>query len=219
MKTLWIALILSFSVVLEIPAQNAALAANQASVPPPTPYAAVEQGANHRIWERTMYEPGPNGTIIAKKHRYTELSSGLNFWRDGQWQPSRTEITLLPPGGEFAAAATNGQHLAWFPLDISQGVIQLSTPDGRQMVSRPAGLFYEDDSNSVLLAVATNSVGELVGSNEVVYPNAFGATASIRYKFTLAGFEQDVVVQGRLPDPATLGLNPARTRLPIHKTA
>jgi hypothetical protein len=78
------------------------------------------------------------------------------------------------------------------------------------------GLFYEDDNNSELIAILTNSVGGLVGSNEVVYPDAFdGAAASLHYKYTRAGFEQDVVVQGQLPDPGTLGLNPARTRLGV----
>jgi hypothetical protein len=90
------------------------------------------------------------------------------------------------------------------------------TPDGLQLQSRPVGLFYEDDSNSALIAILTNSVGGLVNSNEVVYPDAFeGAAASLHYKYTRGGFEQDVVVQGQLPDPAALGLNPARTRLGV----
>jgi hypothetical protein len=55
-----------------------------------------------------------------------------------------------------------------------------------------------------------------VGSNEVVYPDAFdGATASIRHTYKKFGFEQDIVIQGQLPDPAALGLNPARTRLGV----
>jgi hypothetical protein len=176
----------------------------------------VERGANHRVWERTVYEPGPNGTVVGKKHRVTELATGLNYLRNGQWTPSREQIDLLPAGGAFAAAATHGQHSARFPLDIATGVIQLSGSDGKQLQSRPVGLFFEDDNNSVLIAVLTNSVGELVGSNVVVYPNAFeGATASLRFQYTRAGFEQDVVVEGRLPDPSALGLDPARTRLGV----
>ena len=186
------------------------------NVPPPTAFGIVASDANSRVWERTVYEVDPKGTVVARKHRVTELASGLNFWRNGQWQSSKEEIDLLPAGGDFAAAATNGQCQAWFPMDIQQGVIQLSTPDGRQIVSRPVGLFFEDDNHSVLIAVLTNSVGGLVGANEVIYPNAFeGATASLRYKYTLGGFEQDVVVQGQLPDPAALGLVPARTRLGV----
>ena len=176
-------------------------------------YAVAESGANYRVWQKTTVENGTN-----RIHRYTELGSGLNF-RDpntGQWTPSREQIDLLTPGGAFAAAATSGQHQASFPLDIAQGIIQLSTPDGKQLRSRPVGLFFEDDSNSVLIAILTNSVGELVGSNQVVYPDAFeGVAASVRYRYTRSGFEQDVIVQGQLPDPASLGLRPARTRLGV----
>ena len=136
-----------------------------------------------------------------------------------QWTPSHETIDLLPPGGAFAAAATHGQHSARFPLDIATGVIQLSGPGGEQLTSRPVALFFEDDNNSVLIAILTNSVGELVGSNEVVYPDTFeGAAASIRYTYTKAGFEQDIVVQGHLPDPAALGLVPARTKLGVLTT-
>jgi hypothetical protein len=68
----------------------------------------------------------------------------------------------------------------------------------------------------VLIAILKDSVGELVGSNQVVYPDAFeGAAASIRYTYTKAGFEQDIVIQGNLPDPAAMGLNPARARLGV----
>jgi hypothetical protein len=199
-------------------ATGATAIANQPALPAPTAFSAVSRDGGSTVWERTVYERGPNGTIVPRKSRYTELSSGLNY-RDqntGQWTPSREQIDLLPAGGAFAAAATHGQHSARFPLDISTGVIQLSTPEGKQLTSRPVGLFYEDNNNSVLIAILTNSVGELVGSNSVVYPEAFeGAAASIRYTYTKAGFEQDVVVQGQLPDPSALGLNAARTRLGV----
>ena len=192
--------------------------AAQPALPAPTAFSPVSRDGSSTVWERTVYEQGPNGTVVPKKHRYTELASGLNYLDpgSGQWQPSRAEISLLPPGGAFAAAATQGSHKASFPLDLAQGVILLSGPDGKQLTSRPVGLFFEDDSNSVLIAILTNSVGELVGSNQVLYPNAFeGAAASIRYTYTKAGFEQDIVVQGQLPDPGTLGLNPARARLGV----
>jgi hypothetical protein len=104
----------------------------------PTASSAVSRDAHSTVWERTVYERGPNGTVAPRQSRFTELSTGLNF-RDsitGQYRPSREQIDLLPPGGAFAAAATNGQHRAWFPLDLAQGVIQLTTPDpgGKQLV-------------------------------------------------------------------------------------
>ena len=113
------------------------------ALPASTAFSAVSRDAVSTVWERTVYERGTNGTIVPRKSRYTELGSGLNY-RDpnsGQWTPSREAIDLLPPGGAFAASATRGQHRASFPLDIAQGVIQLSTPDGKQLTSRPIGSF------------------------------------------------------------------------------
>ena len=197
----------------QVTGTGATATATQPALPAPTAYGVVEQGANYRVWQKTTVENGTN-----RVHRYTELASGLNYLdpQTGQWRPSREKIDLLPAGGAFAAAATQGSHKASFPLDIASGVIQLSGPDGKQLKSRPVCLFYEDDNNSELIAVLTNSVGELVGSNQVVYPDAFeGAAASVRYTYTKAGFEQDIVIQGQLPDPAALGLNPARMRLGV----
>jgi hypothetical protein len=183
----------------------------QVSLPAPTAYSVVQRDGNSRVWERTVYERGPEGTIVPRNHRYTELATGMHYQKNGQWLESKEEIDLLSQGG---AAATQGQHQAYFPGDIAQGVIQMVTPDGRQLQSRPVALAYDDGNQTVLIAILTNSVGELVGSNEVIYPNAFeGATASLRYTYTRVGFEQDVIVQGQLPAPDSFGLNGARAKL------
>ena len=83
----------------------------QPALPAATAFSPVSRDARSTVWERTVYEQGPNGTVVPKKHRYTELASGLNYQdpATGQWQPSRAEISLLPPGGAFAAAATHGR--------------------------------------------------------------------------------------------------------------
>jgi hypothetical protein len=202
----------------QVTGNRATAAARQPALPAPTAFSPVSRDGSSTVWERTIYQRNPDGTVVPRKSRYTELGSGLNFKdpQTGRWRPSRETIDLLPPGGAFAASATQGSHKASFPLDIAQGVISLTTPEGKQLISRPIGLFFEDDNSSALVAIVTNSAGELVGSNQVVYPNAFeGVAASIRYRYTRAGFEQDVIVQGQLPDPAALGLNPARTRLGV----
>ena len=182
--------------------------------PSPTPYAITTQDGNSRVWERTTYEKAADGSVVATKHDYTEIQSGLNY-KDpatGQWTPSKEEIDIQP--GIDGASATQGQHQSYFPGDIFQGMIKEVTPDGLQLQSRPVGLFFADDTNSILIGILTNSVGELVSSNQIIYPNAFeGADASIRYTYRKSGFEQDVIVQTQLPDPAALGLDPAKTRL------
>ena len=128
---------------------------------------------------------------------------------------STEEIDISPDGS--SASATNGQHQVYFPGNIYNGVIKLVTPDGTVLQSQPIGLSYFDGSNSVLLAVVTNSTGQILPSgNQVIYTNAFtGLTASILYSYTKSGFEQDVVMESQPPDPVGLGLNPQTTRLQV----
>lgn len=90
------------------------------------------------------------------------------------------------------------------------------TPDGEQIYSQPLELSYFDGTNTVVLAELTNSIGVLVGNNQVVYPNAFaGLKADMRYTYTKAGFEQDVILQQQPLTPESYGLNPATARLQI----
>jgi hypothetical protein len=67
-------------------------------------------------------------------HRYTELATGMHYQKDGQWVESKEQIDILPQGG---AAALQGQHQVYFPADIYNGVLEVVTPDGRHLKSRP----------------------------------------------------------------------------------
>ena len=126
---------------------------------------------------------------------------------------SKEEIDILPNG---TAAATNGQHQVYFPGNIYQGVIELVTPDGIHLQSRPLGLSYDDGTNTVLIAELTNSIGQLVGSNQVIYPDAFtDFKADLRYTYTKAGFEQDIILREQPLTPESYGLNPATARLQV----
>ena len=170
------------------------------------PYGVATRDANSQVWERTVYELDPSGQAIPKKHNYTEIATGLNYQKDGQWVASKEWIDILPNG---TAAATQGQHQAYFPGDIYQGQIELVTPDGQHLKSRPLGLSYFDGENTVLIAELTNSIGVVVGSNVVIYPNAFtDIKADLRYTYTKAGFEQDIILRQQPPTPESFGLNP-----------
>ncbi len=180
-----------------------------------TPYAVVSKGANEQVWQKTTYETLPSGQTVPHIHQYTELATGLNFWNStiGQWMESKEEIDVLPNG---TAAATNGQHQVYFPGDIYEGVIELLTPDGKQLQSQPTGLSYDDGTNTVLIAELTNSVGYLVGSNQVLYPNAFtDFKADLLYTYTKAGFEQDIILRESPLAPESYGLNPSTARLQV----
>jgi Concanavalin A-like lectin/glucanases superfamily len=174
----------------------------------PTPYAVVERGANHQVWQSTTYETMPTGRTVSHTHTYIELATGLNFWDGTQWQASREQIDILPQGG---AASVRGQHKVYFPSDIYNGVITMIMPDGKQLKSQVVGLGYSDGRNSVLIATITNSAGRILPSgNQVIYPNAFagGITASIRYTYTKDSFEQDVLLESQLPAPEKFGFSP-----------
>jgi hypothetical protein len=114
-------------------------AQGQAATPVPAPYTIVSQDGNSRVWQREEYEAGPNGIIETNVHSYTELTSGLNFWRNNEWNPSQDQISILPDG---TASATNGQHQAYWPGDIYDGQIELVTPEGLKVFSEPLELSY-----------------------------------------------------------------------------
>ncbi len=62
----------------------------------------------------------------------------------------------------------------------------------------------------------TNSVGQLISSNQVVYPNAFeGVDADLLYTYTRAGLEQDIVLEQQLPPPESFGLNSQAAMLQV----
>jgi archaellum component FlaF (FlaF/FlaG flagellin family) len=215
MKT-YSSLILGFSVLCSASfcqAQNLASQTTQITIPVTTPYAITAQDANSRVWQGTTYNLSPNGGIVTNIHSYTELNSGLNHLVNGQWVESKEWIDILPNG---TAVATNGQHQAYFPGDIYSGQIELVTPDGQHLKSRPMGLSYFDGTNSVLIAELTNSIGIVVGSNQVVYPSAFtDFRADLRYTYTKAGFEQDIILHQQPPTPESVGINPDTARLQI----
>jgi len=72
---------------------NPATASNGVQVPAATPFRVVERGANHRIWQRETYEPGPNGKAIAHVHRrVSPRNVVLGLKRRMQYQYSRTLV-------------------------------------------------------------------------------------------------------------------------------
>jgi len=181
--------------------------------PPPTSYSIVQRDANSRVWQQTTYETSSSGQQIPHLHQYTEMASGLCYQKDGQWMDSTEQIQILPDG---SAAATNGAHQAYFPADIYNGVIRLVTPDGLKLQSRPLGLSYDDGTNSVLIAELTNSVGQLISSNQVIYTNAFiGIDADLLYTYRKSGFEQDVIFRAQPLAPEQFGLDSTNTRLQL----
>jgi len=206
------------SVALTVQGQPATVSAQPAAplpaTPADTPYAVVERGPHHRVWERVTYELGPSGQAVPRVHRYQELATGMHYKdANGQWVETKEQINILPDG---TASATQGQHQAYFPGDINQGVIHLVTPDGQHLTSRPLGIGYDDGTHTVLLSQLKDSTGQVVNNNQVVYPDCFtGLKADLLYTYKQGSFEQDAILHEQPPDPASLGLNPATTKLQV----
>ncbi len=211
MKTSIIVTALLALLVINASAQTASQSATKLRAP--TSIRVVDRGPHHKVWQWETYEQSPEGQIVPHIHQYTELATGLHYRSNGQWLDSKEVISILPDG---TAAATNGQHQVYFPSDIYSGAIDLVTPDGRQIKSRPVGLSYDDGTNTVMIAELTNSIGYLVGTHQVIYPNAFtGFKADLRYTYTKSGFEQDVILRQQPPTPESLGLNADTARIQV----
>jgi hypothetical protein len=62
------------------------------------------------------------------------------------------------------------------------------TRDGRTLESRPVALGYDDGTYTTLITILTNSLGQLVDSNQVIYRDAFeGVSADLHYETSEKG--------------------------------
>jgi hypothetical protein len=164
-------------------------------------YTVTGRGPDWKVLQKTTVENGTNHV-----HRYVQLETGLNYTNSaGQLVESSDQITLLPTGG---AIANQGRHTVSFPADIYNGVLTVTTPDGRILKSRPLGVSFDDGSNTVFIATLKSAQGYLTGSNTVVYRDAFdGISADLVCKYKRSGFECDLVVKKQIPTPGDYNLD------------
>lgn len=210
MKTSLAAAIL-FSNALAIHAQSLGTTVNSATNS--TPWTVVSCDANSRVWQQTNWTQDVSGELVPQVHSYTELQTGLYFLTNGTWAESKEEIDVVPGGG---AQAIQGQHQVYFPSDIYSGVIETVTGSGQQLKSRPLGICYFDGTNSVLIAELTNSVGQLISANQVIYTNAFtDFPADLLTTYRKSGLECDLVFRSQIPAPEVFGLSSAGCRLEL----
>ena len=172
-------------------------------------YQVVERGPNYSVMQKTTVENGTN-----RIHRFVALASGLNFTNSfGQLVESKEEIDILPQGG---ASATQGRHKVYFPADIYNGALEVVTPDGRHLKSRPLGVSYDDGNNTAMIATLQHSSGVLTSSNQVTYFDAFaGIKADLVCTYRRGGFECDLVFREQPPTPDAYGLTGTNSTLQL----
>jgi hypothetical protein len=198
MRNSLIALLL-FSITIRVSAQS---------------FSVVQQDADSRVWARTNIETSADGQVVTNVDKYTEIATGLNYTNSArQWIEAKEQIDPLPQGG---AAALQGRHQVYFPPDIYDGVLEVVTSDGRHLRSRPLGVSYDDGKNMAWIGALKHSTGMLVGSNKVVYPDAFtGLNADLVCTYRRSGFECDLVFRTRPASPASYGLAPGDSTLQL----
>src|SRR6266852_8727496 len=99
-------------------------------------------------------------------------------------------------------------------MTASLQLIYICLTAGSQIV----GLAYteRDTGKSIFISELKDSIGQVVGRNQVVYPDAFESIkADVRYTVTQCFFEQDVIIREQLPSPDAMGLNPKTARLEV----
>jgi hypothetical protein len=175
----------------------------------------IARSLSSRTWARIISHTNAAGQVSTVTNKaYTELASGLCYEKDGKLLDSLEQIEIVADG----AAATQAQHKVHFAgnANTAGGAVIMNTRDGKIFASRVYGLSYWDTARgtNVLLAHLQDCQGTLVGSNRVVYTNAFrGLKADLEYVLTKAGLEQNVILREQLPTPDSLGLASASTRL------
>src|SRR3989475_738042 len=179
---------------------------------------AVDAGPHHRTWQTVRIQLDERGRQVATTNSYVELATGMNVWSEteGKWVAASDEIELVNGG---AVAARTQHKLTFLPnLNDPDPPIDLYLPDGRPLRSKIVGLAYteRDTGKSIFISEVKDSVGQVVGRNQVVYPDAFQSIkADVRYTVTQCFLEQDVILREQLPDPAAMGLNPKTARLEV----
>src|SRR2546427_4535556 len=98
--------------------------------------------------EPVVLERGPFYKIVQTPSggQYTEMADGLCYQdpEDGLWKDSQEVIEIIDADG--TAVARQGQQRVTFMPNINTpgGSIDLRTPDGKRLLSRPMGIVLYD---------------------------------------------------------------------------
>jgi hypothetical protein len=178
-------------------------------------FSVTDAGPHHRQWTRILTITNDSGAIQVT-NSFREISTGLNRWTSNGWTEATPQLTADTNG----ITASGAQNSALFAPNLNmQGSVQIQMSNGEWLKVHPLALAYHDRAtgSNVYFASLKDSAPILVGSNRVVYPDAFDGgpelTASVSYTFTKSGVSQDIRFQSRPVSPASLGLNETNVHL------
>ena len=143
-------------------------------------YIAIERGPHHTVWSRIVADTNSNGSVFLRTSSFTELGNGLNHLENSEWTESEPQIVVTTNG----AVGMGAQHTVAFAANLNtRGAIQVRTPEGGWLKSHVLGIAYYDSNlkTNVLIGQIKDSIGEVVSTNQVIYPDAFsGVVADVR---------------------------------------
>lgn len=187
------------------------------SVPGPHFYQTRFLDAHQTLWERVQFHTNrTDGETFTATNHYIELANGGNYFDQagGKWLKSRAEFEITADG----AVAKTTSHKVQLKSDLWQtGAITVTTPDGKILSSTPICLEFSDGDKAVRIGQVKSSIGQLVASNVVIYPDCFSnLKADLRVVLSASGVEVDVVLKEQLPfTPEDFQLDPSKTRLNV----
>ena len=185
-----------------------------------------EVGPNYKSW-RIVPDPAPgedsnapagfqsaSAAATPQERGVVEIATGLHYWDGQRWSPSDASFELA----DDSFVANRVQHRTRLSADLNVvGAVTTTLRDGTTLRSTPVAiaLYDPNDGRFAVISDFTNSVGVLVASNRVVYPEAFrgGVCADVIYTLKQGSFEQDVVITGRL-NPVDYGF-PTNSQIQI----
>ncbi len=164
-------------------------------------YRVVEKAQHHRTWSRIVTATDAQGATSTKTNTVTELISGMHRWTGTQWIEAKPEIAITTNG----IVARGADHSASFSSNInSYAATKVRLPNGQILASHILGLAYHDriTGSNLMFAVLKDCRAQIVGSNSVVYDDAFtDVSASVRYNYTKSGISQEIIFHEIPPSP------------------
>ena len=194
------------------------------------------RNANTRVWQNLYQVPEislitqqPTGRMLDQKEGYFE--KGTNICYDArdlcvlcdlcgsttvptspQWEV--TDIRIEPSAlSGYAYQVVKGPVRAYFKAGArgTEPNVRLDVRTGAVVGTQLLGLLYYDPATKRTAAVdAPRDVAPEASANRLLYRGAF-ACGSLEYVYTHTGVEQDLIIENpsALPDPASLGFDPA----------
>ena len=173
---------------------------------------AEETAATHRILER-----GPHHKVVATGEgtKYTELRTGMHYFKSGAWLETEELIIKTETGAE----ATRGPYRIQLANHLSASdPIDITTSDNKRLLPKLLGLRYFDAGTGAYVPISStkDSVLEILPPNRAIYRDICdGVKADLLLTYSSGTLECDFVLRSRPPSPEIYGLDPSSTRLEV----